>query len=101
MAAIAAEYRPRFRCDVVVDLIGYRRHGHSEVDDPTVTQPRRYALIKDRPPLYQIYAEQIGVESRREVRTGPAGVHSNEQKRQPRPIRSRSSRQLPTYWDKL
>ncbi|HEY5056648.1 MAG TPA: thiamine pyrophosphate-dependent enzyme, partial [Acidobacteriaceae bacterium] len=51
VAALAAAYRHRFHTDVVVDLIGYRRHGHSEVDDPTVTQPRRYALIKDHPPL--------------------------------------------------
>ena len=47
----------RSTSDVVVDLIGYRRHGHSEVDDPTVTQPRRYAIIKDHPPLYKLYAE--------------------------------------------
>jgi 2-oxoglutarate dehydrogenase E1 component len=40
VAAIAAEYRYKFGSDVVVDLIGYRRHGHSEVDDPTVTSPR-------------------------------------------------------------
>ncbi|HEX5283640.1 MAG TPA: thiamine pyrophosphate-dependent enzyme, partial [Bryocella sp.] len=44
IAAIAADYRNAFASDVVIDLIGYRRHGHSEVDDPTVTQPRRYAL---------------------------------------------------------
>jgi 2-oxoglutarate dehydrogenase E1 component len=61
VAAIAAEYRHRFHSDVVVDLIGYRRHGHSEVDDPTVTQPRRYAAIKDHPPLYKLYADRIGV----------------------------------------
>jgi len=36
---LAAEYRAQFNSDVVVDLIGYRRHGHSEVDDPTITQP--------------------------------------------------------------
>ena len=40
--AIAAEYRYKFGSDVVVDLIGYRRHGHSEVDDPTITQPLKY-----------------------------------------------------------
>jgi 2-oxoglutarate dehydrogenase E1 component len=68
VAIIAAEYRHRFHCDVVVDLIGYRRHGHSEVDDPTVTQPRRYALIKDHPPLYQIYAKRIGADPSDEVK---------------------------------
>ena len=47
VAEIAANYRQTFGSDVVVDLIGYRRHGHSEVDDPTVTQPRRYAKVKD------------------------------------------------------
>ena len=62
VAAIAAEYRHRFHSDVVVDLIGYRRHGHSEVDDPTVTQPKRYAIIKDHPPLYKLYAQKIGVD---------------------------------------
>ena len=36
---MALEYRYEFSSDVVVDLIGFRRHGHSEVDDPTITQP--------------------------------------------------------------
>jgi 2-oxoglutarate dehydrogenase E1 component len=62
IAALAADYRYKFRSDVVIDLIGYRRHGHSEVDDPTVTQPLRYAKIKSHPPLYEIYAKQIGVD---------------------------------------
>jgi 2-oxoglutarate dehydrogenase E1 component len=67
VAAIAAEFRHRFHSDVLVDLIGYRRHGHSEVDDPTVTQPLRYAKIKDRPCLYQLYAEQMRVDPAKEV----------------------------------
>ena len=67
VAKIAAEYRHRFHSDVVIDLVGYRRHGHSEVDDPTVTQPRRYALIKDRPPLYKLYAEKTGIEAAADV----------------------------------
>jgi 2-oxoglutarate dehydrogenase E1 component len=62
VATLAAEYRYKFHTDVVIDLIGYRRHGHSEVDDPTVTQPLRYAKIKDHPALYQLYAQQIGVD---------------------------------------
>ena len=59
---MALEYRYAFGSDVVVDLIGYRRHGHSEVDDPTITQPLLYAKIKDHPPLWQIYAKQIGAD---------------------------------------
>ncbi|HEY0263218.1 MAG TPA: 2-oxoglutarate dehydrogenase E1 component [Granulicella sp.] len=62
IAALAIEYRQRFHADVVVDLIGYRKYGHNESDDPTVTQPRRYAIIKDRAPLYQLYAQSIGVD---------------------------------------
>ena len=62
IARIATEYRYKFGTDVIVDLIGYRRHGHSEVDDPTVTQPLMYKAIKEHPPLYQIYAKQIGMD---------------------------------------
>ncbi len=61
-AQFAAEYRSTFHNDVLVDLIGYRRYGHSEIDDPTVTQPIRYARIKNHPALYRLYAEQIGVD---------------------------------------
>jgi 2-oxoglutarate dehydrogenase E1 component len=67
IAALAADYRNAFASDVVIDLIGYRRHGHSEVDDPTVTQPRRYALIKDHPPLYKLYAQKLGADIAAEV----------------------------------
>ena len=63
VAALAVEYRYTFQSDVVIDLVGYRRHGHSEVDDPTVTQPLRYAKIKDHPPLHEIYAKRIGVDA--------------------------------------
>src|SRR5246127_2299028 len=64
---LAAAYRAEFNSDVVVDLIGYRRHGHSEVDDPTITQPIRYARIKEHPPLHEIYAKQIGVDNSKRV----------------------------------
>src|ERR1700691_1462707 len=61
IARIATEFRYKFGTDVIIDLIGYRRHGHSEVDDPTVTQPLMYKAIKEHPPLYRIYAKQIGM----------------------------------------
>ncbi|MGZ4825955.1 MAG: 2-oxoglutarate dehydrogenase E1 component [Terriglobales bacterium] len=60
LAQIALEYRYSFGRDIVVDLIGYRRHGHSEVDDPTITQPLVYQRIKEHPPLWQLYAKTIG-----------------------------------------
>jgi len=62
VAQLAIEYRYTFSSDVVIDLIGYRRHGHSEVDDPTITQPLLYKAIKDHPPLWQIYGEDLDVE---------------------------------------
>ena len=97
VATIAAEYRHRFRADVVVDLIGYRRHGHSEVDDPTVTQPRRYAAIKEHPPLYRLYAERIGVDPEAEAR------RLHEEFLESQKLASRASKkaklaQLPDYW---
>ncbi|HEX4545349.1 MAG TPA: 2-oxoglutarate dehydrogenase E1 component [Candidatus Acidoferrum sp.] len=59
---LATEYRATFGSDVVVDIIGYRRHGHSEVDDPTITQPRRYERIKNHEQLWKIYARQTGLD---------------------------------------
>src|SRR6266700_1735643 len=54
---MAAEYRAKFGSDVVVDIIGYRRHGHSEVDDPTITQPKLYERFRDNRPLGKISAK--------------------------------------------
>ena len=69
---LALEYRYKFGSDVIIDLIGYRRHGHSEIDDPTITQPIVYAKIKNHPPLYQIYAGRLGVDITGEVAAAKA-----------------------------
>src|SRR5437016_5530432 len=75
VARIALEYRYTFGSDIVIDLIGYRRHGHSEVDDPTITQPLLYKAIKEHPQLWQIYAGDIEVEDSEErVEIGRAHV---------------------------
>ena len=60
VARMAADFRTEFRTDVVIDLIGYRRWGHSEVDDPKVTAPRLYEVIESLPPLWKSWAKRIG-----------------------------------------
>ncbi len=59
VARMACEYRYAFASDVVIDLIGYRRHGHSEVDDPTITQPLLYKRIAAFAPTWKNYARQL------------------------------------------
>jgi 2-oxoglutarate dehydrogenase E1 component len=61
-ARLAVEFRYRFGTDAILDVIGYRRHGHSEIDDPTITHPRLYEAIEDVPPLSRSYAEAMGLE---------------------------------------
>jgi len=53
------DYRQRFNKDVVVDLICYRRHGHQEVDEPTMTQPLMYQTIKQHPTPFKLYATKL------------------------------------------
>ena len=96
---IALEYRYAFGTDVVVDMIGYRRHGHSEVDDPTITQPLLYKAIKEHPPLWEIYSEDIGVEDvQTRVKTIRAELEA-AQKKAGSITKKPTLRDLPTYWD--
>jgi 2-oxoglutarate decarboxylase len=52
---MAFEYRQIFKKDVVIDLFGYRRHGHNEGDEPGFTQPLLYDIIKSHPSVKEIY----------------------------------------------
>ncbi|MFE1925939.1 multifunctional oxoglutarate decarboxylase/oxoglutarate dehydrogenase thiamine pyrophosphate-binding subunit/dihydrolipoyllysine-residue succinyltransferase subunit [Streptomyces asoensis] len=58
-ARLAFDYRHTFHRDVVIDLVCYRRHGHSEVDDPSITQPAMYDRIDVRPPVRALYADTL------------------------------------------
>ncbi len=60
---LAMMYRAKFRGDVVIDLVGYRRHGHNEGDEPSYTQPMMYETIRQTPTARQKYAEQLAGEA--------------------------------------
>jgi len=56
---LASAYRGHFRKDIVVDLCGYRRNGHNEVDEPAFTSPELYARIRSRPTHTSAYGEEL------------------------------------------
>ena len=56
---IAFDFRMKFKRDIVIDLVCYRRHGHNEADEPSVTQPAMYKRIKEMRPLKELYAEEL------------------------------------------
>ena len=97
---LALQYRYAFGSDVVVDLIGYRMYGHSEVDDPTITQPLLYEKIKSRPPLWESFARQAGISEEvlepriSEIKTELESAIGQAKERTRRPI----MHQLPAYW---
>jgi 2-oxoglutarate dehydrogenase E1 component len=56
---LAMEYKQRYKKDVVIDLICYRRHGHNETDEPTFTQPTMYEIIRKHPTPVEIYEKHL------------------------------------------
>ncbi|MCW2954803.1 MAG: 2-oxoglutarate dehydrogenase, subunit, partial [Conexibacter sp.] len=56
---LAFAYRQEFGHDVLIDLIGYRRFGHNEADEPAYTQPEMYNVIKKHPTLPELYSQQL------------------------------------------
>lgn len=71
VSMLAAEYRARYHQDVVIDLVGYRRSGHNEIDEPMFTQPLMYKKIRARKPIVDIYSAHLikeGIVTEQEVK---------------------------------
>ncbi len=75
---LAMAYRERWGRDIVIDVIGYRRFGHNETDEPAYTQPAMAAKIKTHPPVSEIYAEKLIAEGT--ISAEDVG-HASEQRR--------------------
>ncbi len=56
---LAHAYRDRFHKDILVDLVGYRRWGHNEGDEPAFTQPRMYEVIRSHPTVRELYSRHL------------------------------------------
>ncbi|MCY8586603.1 thiamine pyrophosphate-dependent enzyme, partial [Bacillus haynesii] len=56
---LAVEYRMTFNKDFLIDLIGYRRFGHNEMDEPSATQPMLYDAVRKHPTVKNIFAEKL------------------------------------------
>ncbi len=56
---LAFAFRQEFGHDVLIDLIGYRRFGHNEADEPAYTQPEMYQVIKKHPPVRELFARRL------------------------------------------
>lgn len=59
---LAADWRAKFRKDVVIDIVCYRRHGHNEGDQPSFTQPKMYDVIKTKPTTLEVYTKSLVTE---------------------------------------
>ena len=56
---LAVEIRQKFKCDVFIHLVGYRKYGHNEGDEPAYTQPLEYQNIRKKSSIRKIYTEQL------------------------------------------
>jgi 2-oxoglutarate dehydrogenase E1 component len=98
---LAVDYRTTFGDDVVIDIIGYRRYGHSEVEDPSITQPVLYKDIEKRAMLWELFGESMGEtaksleELRQTIWKEMEGQHEVGRSSLHRPIMHK----LPSYWD--
>jgi 2-oxoglutarate dehydrogenase E1 component len=83
VAQLGLEYRAKFGKDFLVDLIGYRRHGHNETDEPAFTQPAMYTQIKLHPSPREVWGQRLveeGLLSAEDVKALDAEIAANFEK---------------------
>jgi 2-oxoglutarate dehydrogenase E1 component len=76
VARLALGYRMKFRRDVLIDLVGYRRYGHNEGDEPAFTQPKMYEQISQHPTTREMWARTL--ESRKLIEAGQSQAMVHE-----------------------
>jgi 2-oxoglutarate dehydrogenase E1 component len=96
-ARLALAYRNAFRSDVVIDLVGYRRYGHSEIEDPTIVQPRLYRKIMERPSLARTYAAKRGLPTQ-ETEEGMRRLYDQELDAARKLTHLPPLREMPAWW---
>ena len=82
---LGIDYRAKFGKDFLIDLVGYRRHGHNETDEPAFTQPGLYARVRSHPTPVKVWATRLvaeGVVTEQEVTQLEAEVFGNFEQRQ-------------------
>jgi 2-oxoglutarate dehydrogenase E1 component len=82
---LGIEYRSKFARDFLVDLVGYRRHGHNETDEPAFTQPKLYEKVRAHPTPVKVWASRLVADSvvtEDEVKQLEAEIFGNFEKRQ-------------------
>jgi 2-oxoglutarate dehydrogenase E1 component len=85
---LALKYRQKFRKDIVIDLVCYRRHGHNEADEPSATQPVMYSRIKGHKTTRELYADNLvsaGVVDAADVATMQEGYRDRLDRGEPVP----------------
>jgi len=97
----------KFKRDIVVDIIGYRKFGHNELDQPSFTQPLMYELIKKRENVLHIFEQQLikeGVLTKEEAKTqyrDKIWSHMSEEYNQAKKLEADKAAWVPSEWDTI
>ena len=86
-ARLAIAYRHRFKLDYLIDLVGYRRYGHNEGDEPAFTQPQIYQIVAAHPTVREKYAASLVETGDDHARSKPTRWCRRAWRRSSRPMR--------------